>query len=80
MLNQDGTQQLDAQGATQRVYTNDDIEEYARAWTGFVRQLRRGNFEEIYQNNQIDPMRVFADWRDRYGIGRFTRCYIFQSY
>ena len=65
MLNQDGTQKLDAQGETERVYTNDDIEEYARAWTGFVRQHRRGNIEELFGSNQIDPMRVFADWRDR---------------
>lgn len=65
MLNQDGTQQLDEQGTAQRVYTNDDIEEYARAWTGFIRQPRRGNFEERYNLNQIDPMQIFAAWRDR---------------
>ncbi|CAB9496881.1 Protein of unknown function (DUF1800) [Seminavis robusta] len=64
-LNKDGTQQLDGSGGTQLVYTNDDIEEYARAWTGFIRQGRRGNIEEMAKLNQIDPMQIFAPWRDR---------------
>ena len=46
-LNKDGTEVLDGAGEAQRVYTNDDIEEYARAWTGFIRQGRRGNIEEM---------------------------------
>lgn len=63
-LNQDGTPKLNDQGETNRTYTNDDIEEYARVWTGFLRQGERGNIEKL-NGNQIDPMKVFAAWRDR---------------
>ena len=34
-LNMDGSPQLDDQGKTILTYTNADIVEYARAWTGF---------------------------------------------
>ena len=34
-LNMDGSPQLDDQGKTILAYTNADIVEYARAWTGF---------------------------------------------
>jgi len=64
-LNPDGTPAIDEQGATQTTYSNDDIEEYARAWTGFMRQHRRGNSEQYRKINQIDPMHIFAAWRDR---------------
>lgn len=65
-LNQDGTQKVDSQQATASVYSNDDIEEYARAWTGFVRQERRGNIEDFKStNNDRDPMQIVAAWRDR---------------
>ena len=52
-LNTDGTR---VDGA-ESVYTNDDIEEYARAWTGFMPQPERGNME-TYGLNRVDPMRV----------------------
>lgn len=70
-LNSDGTNTLDSDGNAQRAYTNDDIEEYARAWTGFVRSGRRGNIEELLRINQIDPLKVVSAWRDRlpkYGL------------
>ena len=34
-LNMDGTVMLDSSGKKTRVYTNADIVEYSRAWTGF---------------------------------------------
>ena len=34
-LNMNGTNRLDEKGMTIRTYSNTDIMEYARAWTGF---------------------------------------------
>jgi uncharacterized protein (DUF1800 family) len=54
-LNQDGTRKLDANGGYINSYSNDDIMEFARAWTGFRSSNRRGN--SVAQNgNRIDPM------------------------
>ncbi len=64
-LNMDGTAQVDDNGEKIRTYTNGDIEEYARSWTGFVRQRIRGNIEEQYGGfNMIDPMRIMVEKRD----------------
>ena len=64
-LNIDGTPIKDGAGNPINTYTNDDITEYARAWTGFVQQGPRGNFEEREQgNNSIDPMKINIKWRD----------------
>ena len=65
-LEQGGTQ---IEGAAS-VYSNDDIEEYARAWTGFISQHKRGN-TEVQRKNTIDPMQIVPEWRDRlpkYGL------------
>lgn len=48
-------------------YTNEDIESFARAWTGFDRIAARGNYEESRtgtSDNRLDPMRIIPDWRD----------------
>ena len=63
-LNMDGTEVFDDTGGKQKVYSNDDIEEYARAWTGFVSQNIRGN-TEVQTKNTVDPMAIVAEWRDR---------------
>lgn len=56
-LNTDGTRKTDSQGDFIQSYTNEDIMEYARAWTGFYAAKRRGN--SVAQNgNRIDPMTV----------------------
>jgi uncharacterized protein (DUF1800 family) len=34
-LNMDGTMVFDSSGKVISTYNNDDVEEYARAWTGF---------------------------------------------
>ncbi|KAL7569392.1 hypothetical protein ACA910_010477 [Epithemia clementina (nom. ined.)] len=60
MLNEDGTP---AYGGA-NTYSNDDITEYARVWTGFRRQHRRGNIENGSWDNKIDPMEIRASWRD----------------
>jgi len=66
-LNIDGTPDLDENGNVVQVYTNSDIRSFARAWTGFTAQSKRGNVED-YDNthNRVDPMRIEADWRDRF--------------
>eukprot|EP00934_Nitzschia_sp_Nitz4_P009264 Nitzschia sp. Nitz4//scaffold316_size20630//7257//13186//NITZ4_008656-RA/size20630-snap-gene-0.2-mRNA-1//1//CDS//3329547514//9254//frame0 len=53
-LNQDGTLVLDNSGNTVETYTNDQIAEYAKVYTGFVRQRDRGNIERA--RNLVDPM------------------------
>ena len=66
-LNMDGTMKLDTQGNQIQSYTNDDIAEYARVWTGFTQQGPRGNVEERERgNNSIDPMKIRMNWRDHY--------------
>jgi uncharacterized protein (DUF1800 family) len=44
-LNNDGTPVKDTNGVALRTYTNDEITEYARVWTGFRRHGARGNME-----------------------------------
>ena len=41
---------------------------FARAWTGFDLQPNRGNVEDDRQGhvNNIDPMRIIPDWRDKF--------------
>ena len=66
-LNIDGTTKLDSNGNSIYAYTNDDIQEYARLWTGFRRQSQRGNTEERGVGiNVIDPMAIQIEWRDQF--------------
>jgi len=66
-LNRNGTEVkiLDSD-ACELVYTNDDIVEQARVWTGFTRQAKRGNIESQDDNNRVDPMKIEAEWRDKF--------------
>lgn len=65
-LHSDGTPVLDSNDETISTYNNDDIQEYARVWTGFHRQNQRGNIEERGINmNTIDPMGIHIKWRDQ---------------
>jgi hypothetical protein len=71
-LNMDGSQVIGSNGDPVRAYTNDDIVEYARVWTGFEARRERGNVENLYLN-QIDPMRIIMEARDKFpkmGLGR----------
>jgi uncharacterized protein (DUF1501 family)/uncharacterized protein (DUF1800 family) len=65
-LNDDGTQKLDANSQPIPTYTNDNIIEFAKLWTGFRLRPVRGNIEEkrISNSNQLDPMVVVAIRRD----------------
>jgi hypothetical protein len=63
-LNKDGSRVLESNGNPVRAYTNDDIVEYARVWTGFESRKLRGNIENVYTTNNIDPMRINMEYRD----------------
>jgi len=43
-LHNNGTQKME-EGQPKRTYSNNEITEYARLWTGFQLQDKRGNFE-----------------------------------
>lgn len=62
MLNMDGTSQLDEDGNPIPTYENSDIQSFARAWTGFQRQARRGNVEA--RVHRVEPMNINGRWRD----------------
>mmetsp|Transcript_662 Transcript_662/g.1594 ORF Transcript_662/g.1594 Transcript_662/m.1594 type:complete len:2342 (-) Transcript_662:143-7168(-) len=64
-MNVDGTRKRDTDGNYIQTYSNDDIMEFARAWTGFWSSKRRGN--SVAQNgNRLDPMTVVPKWRDQF--------------
>lgn len=66
-LNMDGTHKIDNQGHVIPTYNNNDVEEYARVWTGFSRRGARGNIEGgDGDSNSIDPMKIRIEWRDHY--------------
>jgi uncharacterized protein (DUF1800 family) len=60
MLNQDGTQVLDANGNAIPTYSNDDITEFAKVFTGLRKPLNRSSIEPNY----MDPMRIQTSWHD----------------
>ena len=71
LLNDDGTSKRDADGEEIDAYSNLDVMNFARAWTGFEEQKLRGNLEDsagmIFGNrNNIDPMRIVPEWRDKF--------------
>jgi len=62
-LNMDGTLLLDSSGLPILTYDNTDIQNFARAWTGFTEQPSRRNFESM---DSVDPMRIEGPWRDSF--------------
>ena len=44
-LNNNGTRIRDEDGSPLQTYTNNEITEYAKVWTGFRLQTGRGNIE-----------------------------------
>lgn len=62
-LNMDGTVVMNSSGDPVATYDNTDIQNFARAWTGFTRLPRRANIENFdWDYNRIDPMRINAQW------------------
>merc|ERR1712232_189391 len=64
-LNIDGSLVIGKDGCTP-TYTNDDIAEYARAWTGFTPRALRGNIEAENIHNHVDPMKIEVEYRDMF--------------
>lgn len=68
MLNSDGTLKLDDSGNPILTYTNEDITEYAKVYTGYNLQKSRGNVEDRtnpdWRDNQIDPAQINIVHRD----------------
>jgi hypothetical protein len=75
-LKNDGRRILDSNGNPVRAYTNDDIVEYARVWTGFEARALRGNIENVYITNNVDPMRINMEYRDVFPKMGLDRKYI----
>jgi hypothetical protein len=75
-LNFDGTYVKGIENAPILAYTNEDIVEYARVWTGFEGSTLRGNIESIYLSNKIDPMRINMEYRDIFPKMGLNRNYI----
>lgn len=64
-LNLDGSKKVDENDSPMLTYDAEDIQNFARAWTGFFPSPRRSNIEGQYSNpNQVDPMRINGLWRD----------------
>ena len=81
LLNTDGNPVLDDEGNYIRTYTNDDVMEYSRVWTGFTRQQARGNYEErLGLTNNLDPMTINVNWRDQYPKMGLNNQYVGDKY
>ena len=68
-LNMDGTQILNAEGLPIETYSIEDIQSYARAWTGLVSPDKRGGVsvaERQWTDKVIDPMQIEPSYRDRF--------------
>ena len=63
-LNLDGTKKATSIQSCIKTYTNADLMEYSRAWTGFVLNKYRGNIESQDDKNRVDPMDIQTDARD----------------
>ena len=82
-LNEDGTQVFDDSGKPKETYTNEGIEAFARAWTGFDRQPARGNYEDRRRgstDNRLDPMQVIAAYRDPFPKADLTGGFLGDRY
>jgi len=79
-LDSNGNRVFDTQGGAVEVYSNNDIQEYARVWTGFNQQVARGNVETAYSFNHLDPMKIEAAWRDHFPKMGLDRKYIGDAY
>lgn len=84
-LNDDGTQQYDSEGQALETYTNADIMDFARIWTGFDRQIFRSNIPTVYSvfgsnQNIMDTMQIRPQWRDRLPKAKLDDGYIGDGY
>ncbi|KAL7561162.1 hypothetical protein ACA910_011983 [Epithemia clementina (nom. ined.)] len=78
-LNDDGTQVLDTNGLPIQTYSNNDIMEYARVWTGMRQQDGRGNIDNAF-SNRVDPMKIYVPYRDVFPKMGLNQEYIGDGY
>ena len=67
-LNEDGSTKKDAStGLPLPVYSNDNIEDFARIWTGYRKRRVRGNILKggVGYKGGVDPLELFGNDRDR---------------
>merc|ERR1740129_477638 len=67
-LHGNGSVIVDDNGVPAPAYSNDNIMDFARVFTGFRQQPLRGNIEvglNLKENN-IDPMKMVPHWHDKY--------------
>ena len=81
-VNRDGTRMVDGQGRLIDAYTDADIVDFARIWTGFQRQPARSNTEQLSGEfaNGIDPLRINAAWRDKLPKAKLDSGFIGDQY
>ena len=65
-MEEDGSYQLDAHGDPIETYTTENIQEFARCWTGFALQPFRSNIQNEGHSfgNRIDPMQIKGNGED----------------
>jgi len=67
LLHPNGTVVKDDEGVEVPAYTNENIMNFARVFTGFRNMPFRGNIEQDRPNlNRLDPMSMVAPWHDIY--------------
>ena len=82
-LRRDGSRILDSNGNPIDTYTNEDIVDFARLWTGFDRQQPRGNTERPGgpgSGNQLDAMQIKPKWRDALPKAKLDTGYLGDEY
>jgi uncharacterized protein (DUF1501 family)/uncharacterized protein (DUF1800 family) len=83
-LGDDGEPKRGDDGVILNTYTNDDILDYARIWTGFDRRpFRKNILDSLYSSsgsNFIDPMVIRPSLRDRFPKAKLDDGYIGDTY
>ena len=81
-LNEDGSRKQDGFGRDIPTYTNDNVMDFARVFTGFDRQAWRANLEiDKTEHNLVDPMKMRGDvWHDWYPKMDLGQNYIGDGY
>lgn len=82
-LNTDGSRVQDSSGSEISSYTNEDIVDFARIWTGFDYQQPRANIQARsgpFSSNILDPMQIKPLWRDKFPKGNLYGGYIGDQY
>jgi hypothetical protein len=83
-LNEDGTikRKESDPNVFQETYTDQDIVDFARIWTGFDTQPLRSNIERLTRDvrNMHDPLQVKPAWRDKLPKTKLDAGYIGDGY